>query len=98
VYECLVVRFSGIAALIGLLLLLLLLLFFTRFKYRRALLAVVAIAVVVAVVVMIYVSRTSAVSTTVVQLEPGKVYFWKVVAEDGEGGTVESPTRRFTVR
>jgi hypothetical protein len=88
--------FGGIAALIGLLLLLLL--FFTQLKYRLALLAVVAIAVVAAVLIAIYFIRTSAVSTTVAQLEPGKVYFWKVTAEDGEGGTVDSPTRRFTVR
>jgi hypothetical protein len=28
-------------------------------------------------------------------LEPGKAYYWKVIAEDGKGGTVESETRRF---
>jgi hypothetical protein len=77
--------------------LLLLLLFFTRFKYRSALLVVVVIAVA-AVLIAIYATRTSAVSFRVARLEPGKVYFWKVVAEDGEGGTVESATRRFTVR
>jgi hypothetical protein len=88
--------FGGIAALIGLLLLLLL--FFTHRKYRLALLAFVTIAVVAAVLIAVYFIRTSAPSTTVAQLERGKVYFWKVTAEDGEGGTVDSPTRRFTVR
>lgn len=28
----------------------------------------------------------------------GKVYFWKVLAEDGNGGTTESEVRRFTVK
>jgi Divergent InlB B-repeat domain len=31
-------------------------------------------------------------------LKSGKVYFWKVLAEDGNSGTTESETRRFTVK
>ena len=37
------------------------------------------------------------VSKTVSELESGKAYFWKVIAEDGKGGTVESETRRFEI-
>lgn len=37
-----------------------------------------------------------AVTTIVTQLEPG-AYYWKVFAEDGKGGTVESEIRRFQV-
>jgi hypothetical protein len=31
-------------------------------------------------------------------LESGKAYFWKVIVEDGNGGTTESETYRFTIR
>jgi hypothetical protein len=30
------------------------------------------------------------------ELEPDQVYFWKVIVEDGKGGTTESETRLFT--
>jgi hypothetical protein len=90
-------RMSGVAAFIALVLFLIV--FVTRLKYRRLLLGVVTIAVLTAVIGAVYFSRTTtAVSATARQLGPGKVYFWKVVAEDGEGATIESPTRRFTVR
>lgn len=36
-------------------------------------------------------------SIAISKLKPGKTYFWKVLAEDGQGGTVESESRRFTV-
>jgi hypothetical protein len=41
---------------------------------------------------------TDTLSTTVARLEPGRSYFWKVIAEDGKGGSVESETRRLTVK
>jgi mono/diheme cytochrome c family protein len=31
-------------------------------------------------------------------LKPGRSYFWKVIAEDGNGGMTESETRRFVVK
>jgi hypothetical protein len=31
-------------------------------------------------------------------LQPGKAYFWKVITEDGKGGTVESETRRIQIK
>ncbi|MGE5603232.1 MAG: fibronectin type III domain-containing protein, partial [Nitrososphaerales archaeon] len=37
-------------------------------------------------------------SYTISRLEPGRAYFWKVIAEDGKGGTVESQTRRFEMK
>jgi hypothetical protein len=43
-------------------------------------------------------SGTGNLSTTVTRLEPGRSYFWKVIAEDGKGGSIESETRRFTVK
>jgi hypothetical protein len=39
-----------------------------------------------------------AASTSVDRLEPGKVYFWKVSAEDENGTVIESETRRFEIR
>lgn len=35
---------------------------------------------------------------TVERVAPGKIYFWKVVAEDAEGNIVESETRRLVVK
>jgi len=48
----------------------------------------------------IVVGKTDAkeITRTVRELKPGKVYFWKVIGEDGKGGTVESETRRFEVK
>ncbi len=38
------------------------------------------------------------VTKSVANLESGKAYFWKVIVEDGNGGTVESETYRFEVK
>jgi hypothetical protein len=85
-----------------LLLLLFLVLFSTGLKQRRALLILVAIAILPAALLAFYIGRTmsgtTAVVSTAARLEPSGVYFWKVIAEDREGGGVESETRRFTVR
>ena len=35
---------------------------------------------------------------TVFNLKSGTAYFWKVIAEDGKGGTVESETLRLEVK
>jgi hypothetical protein len=40
----------------------------------------------------------SAEGTTVSGLKSGQAYFWKVVVDDGQGGTVESELRRFATR
>ena len=37
------------------------------------------------------------ISKTVSELASGQLYYWKVIAEDGKGGTVESETRGFQV-
>ena len=41
---------------------------------------------------------TEAMSITVSDLEPGKAYYWKVLASDDKGATVESESRRFEVK
>ena len=38
------------------------------------------------------------VSTTVDRLKSGKSYLWKVIAEDGQGGSITSETRRLTAK
>jgi len=40
-------------------------------------------------------SEANTFSARVGDLKPGKAYFWKVIAEDGKGGTAESEIRRF---
>jgi hypothetical protein len=90
------ILYAGLAAILGLLVFLAL--FFAGLKHRRLVLVLVALAILPAVLLAFYLGRANVVSATAAQLEPGKVYFWKVIAQDGQGGTVESQTRRFVVR
>jgi Divergent InlB B-repeat domain/Cytochrome C oxidase, cbb3-type, subunit III len=93
--------------LVGLLVCFLLaaLIFFAT-KKKSALAALAAIAILAAVIFAYYLGRSGTVSKTnsqmlaktVSELESGKAYFWKVIAEDGKGGTVESETRRFEIK
>jgi hypothetical protein len=78
--------------------LLVLIVLLVRAKKGRGLLALLAIVVLVAVVLIILFGRAGDTSRTVAELTPGKAYFWKVIAEDGKGGTVESKTRRFRTK
>jgi hypothetical protein len=41
---------------------------------------------------------TDRTSQIVSKYKSGQVYFWKVIAEDTKGGSVESETRRFTIK
>lgn len=66
-------------------------------KKKPYLLVLVAIAVLVAVILAFYFCGSKTVSRTVTELEPGKAYYWKVIAEDGKGGSVESKTRHFEI-
>jgi hypothetical protein len=43
-------------------------------------------------------SDSDGVNQPVRKLTSGKVYFWKVIAEDGNRGSTESETRRFTLK
>jgi hypothetical protein len=85
--------------LIGLLSLLLL--FFLGFRRRPWVLAVIALVILVGVVLAFYLKRGSNPQTLTARaastLQTGKAYYWKVIVEDGKGGTVESETRRFDV-
>lgn len=93
--------YAGGTALL-LLLVLLLALLFTGLRQRRTLLILLAVAILPAALLAFYIGRTTAGTTDAVsmaaRLEPSGVYFWKVIAQDGEGGSVESETRRFTLR
>jgi hypothetical protein len=90
----------SLVLVIGLLLFLALLV--SRLRHRRLALAIVALLIIPAVFLALYFGRprvdATIASTSVNQLQAGKVYFWKVIAENGQGGVVESQTRRFTVR
>jgi hypothetical protein len=90
------VLYAGLLSLIALLLFLILL--FVAFRHKRVVLALVAIVMLASVLAALYASRTAPLTATVSRLQPGKVYFWRVIAEDAEGGFVESPMRRFLVR
>ena len=82
-------------------LLLLLMLFFLGLRRKPWLLAVIAVVILVGVVFAFYVKRGASPQALTARsaspLEAGKAYYWKVIVEDGKGGTVESETRRFDV-
>ncbi|MGH9968096.1 MAG: hypothetical protein ACREBG_09730 [Pyrinomonadaceae bacterium] len=84
--------------LIGLLLLAILI--FLGMRRRPWVLGFVVILIVVGVILAFYVNRTRSVTLarSVSGLQSGKAYYWKVIAEDGKGGTVESETRRFEIK
>lgn len=98
-------RWNGIWPYLLLLLLiiclLLALLIFMRNR-RPALLGFAVILILAAVILGVYISKTRTSSGTLAKtvsgLESGKAYYWKVVTEDGKGGTVESETRRFQIK
>ena len=83
-------------------LLLLLLLFFFGFRRKPWVLAVIAVIIVAGAGLALYLRRGVSPQTLTARsastLQAGKAYYWKVIAEDGKGGTVESETRRFDVR
>lgn len=71
---------------------------FVKGRRPRILWLVLAIIIVIAIIVVIYFCRTNNLSRTVSALQPGKSYYWKVIVEDGKGGTTESEIRRFAVK
>lgn len=87
--------------LIALLVLLLLLLILIVRARRRGALVLLALVVAVLLALVFYLGRGKPVtqlSREVAGLQPGKAYFWKVVAQDGKGGLVESETRRLAIK
>lgn len=83
-----------------LLLLIILLVVLVVLYVRRGqiVLLVLAIVVLVAIFLVFYFCRPRDMFRSVSALQPGKAYYWKVVVDDGKGGTVESETRRFAVK
>ena len=64
----------------------------------------VVLAILIAVVIAFYFCKTGTgtsappLSRSVTELESGKAYFWKVIAQDNQGGSTESETWRFTTK
>lgn len=91
-------------ALLVLLLILLLILILLWFRRRRPILLFVsAFVLLIAVGVAFYIGRNrrsnvNTLARTVPSLQAGKAYYWKVIVEDGKGGTTESETRRFEIK
>lgn len=85
-----------IALLVALILIALLLV--VRYRLKGVLVALALAVVLVAILLALDRWHSGGqFKTTVADLEPGKVYFWKVVAETNEGIVIESKTRRFEV-
>jgi hypothetical protein len=86
--------YALLAAMAGLLLLALLIFL----GANRRLLILLVIAILAAIILAFYLGWAGALSREVSQLESGKAYYWRVIAEDGKGGSTESETRRFSVK
>jgi len=86
--------------LLGLLLLAILL--WLGIKKKPILLYLLVIVILAGVVLAFYLGKkrttSGALAKSVSGLQSGKSYYWKVIAEDGKGGTVESETRRFGIK
>ena len=90
-----------LVALIGLLLLVFLIWLGLK-KKQPILLYLLVVAVLIGIIVAFYVGRNRSSSAILAKsvpgLESGTAYYWKVIAEDGKGGTTESETRRFEIK
>ncbi|MBC7875372.1 MAG: hypothetical protein H7Y01_15335 [Ferruginibacter sp.] len=90
-------KWALIVGLIGLLLFVFL--SYTALKKKRRLLVWLAIIILAAVILAYFFGgRRTSFSRKIPDLKPGNAYFWKVITEDGQGGTVESETRRLNIR
>ncbi|MEP6913912.1 MAG: hypothetical protein ABI923_14215, partial [bacterium] len=84
--------------------LLLAILLWLGLKKKPVLLYLLVIAILAGVVVAFYLGKTKSqtgsatLAKSVSGLQAGKAYYWKVIAEDGKGGTVESEMRRFEIK
>jgi len=79
--------------------LLLAIILYLRTRSARIPLGLLAIATLIAIMLALPFGRgTETLSHTVAELDRGRGYFWKVIAQDGKGGNVESATRRFATR
>ncbi len=71
---------------------------------QPALVYVLVIVILAGVVLAFYIGKTrsqagaATLAKTDSGLQSGKAYYWKVIAEDGKGGTVTSETRRFEIK
>jgi hypothetical protein len=94
--------YALLVVLIGLLLLAILLWLGLK-KKQPILLYLLVIAILAGVILAFYLGKKKSSSggplaQSVSGLQAGKAYYWKVIAEDGKGGTVESETRRFEIK
>ncbi|MEK6279104.1 MAG: hypothetical protein AABN95_02010 [Acidobacteriota bacterium] len=93
--------YAWLVVLIGLLLLAILLWLGLK-KKQPILLYLLLIVILGGVILVFYLGRTKTsygpLAKSVSGLQSGKAYYWKVIAEDGKGGTVESETRRFEIK
>lgn len=78
--------------------LLLVVLFFMGMRNKPISLILAALVVLIAAILAFYFCGRGTASKVVTELESGKRYYWKVIAEDGKGAMVESRTRRFEVK
>lgn len=91
-------RFWLVVLLALLLLLVIAVLLYRRFGLRGLIFALILAAILAALLFAIHRTRIEPPRTaTVTGLVPGKVYFWKVIAETTQGITVESHTQRLEV-
>lgn len=86
------------ALMVGLIgFLLLVLLYYMGLKKNPGLLGLLAIAIIAGAIIVYFFNAKNDISKKALDLQTGKAYFWKVIAEDGKGGAAESETRRLQI-
>lgn len=67
-------------------------------RNQRGRLMLLALLILMTIMLALYYGLQTKMSSKVEGLESGEAYFWKVIVEDGQGGTNESEMRRFHVK
>jgi hypothetical protein len=80
------------------LLLILALFLFFRFKRGRVIYGLLALVLLILMAWVLLSGRGAPTSRQARGLDPNTVYYWKVMVEDGQGGTAVSALRRFATR
>lgn len=91
-------RNLNIVYLLLLLALLIVIFLFMRWKRLRILLLLLILLILILAFLVYHYGTARTLTYEWTGLKPGTSYYWKVIAQDGKGGTVSSELRRFAVK
>jgi hypothetical protein len=89
-------KLALIVGLIGLSLFVLL--YYMGLKKKPVLMVLFVLAILAGILLIYFHGVKSDTTKKTLDLQVGRAYFWKVIAEDGKGGSAESETRRLQIK